>query len=93
MVSIKGKSKAAVLAALYNRSRHQGMGILDPASRLDMSESTARGMLEAGQTYFDYINGRVIKVGLASDDEFDERLYDRDLGAGAAQRAVNSLAC
>jgi len=41
------------------------------------------------QTYFDYLYGRVLKVDL-SKDEFDERLYDRDCGEGAAQRAVNS---
>lgn len=33
---------------------------------------------------------RVLKVEL-SGDEFDERLYDRDCGEGAAQRAVDSI--
>lgn len=41
-------------------------------------------------TQFDYLHGRVLKVDL-SGDEFDERLYDRDCGAGAAQRAVDSI--
>ena len=40
--------------------------------------------------YFDYLHGRVLKVDL-SGDEFDERLYDRDCGKGAAQRAVDSI--
>ena len=47
------------------------------------------GLLEK-QTYFDYLHGRVLKVEL-SGDEFDERLYDRDCGEGAAQRAVDSI--
>lgn len=33
---------------------------------------------------------RVLKVDL-SGEEFDERLYDRDCGEGAAQRAVDSI--
>ena len=37
-----------------------------------------------------YLHGRVLKVDL-SRDEFDERLYDRDCGEGAAQRAVDSV--
>ena len=41
-------------------------------------------------TYFDYLYGKVLKVDLSS-DEFDERLYDRDCGIGAARRAINSL--
>ena len=41
-------------------------------------------------TQFDYLHGRVLKVDL-SGDEFDERLYDRDCGEGAAQRAVDSV--
>ena len=47
------------------------------------------GLLEK-QTYFDYLYGRVLKVDL-SGDGFDERLYDRDCGEGAAQRAVDSI--
>ena len=47
-------------------------------------------MLLGSQTYFDYLHGRVLKVDL-SGDEFDERLYDRDCGEGAAQRAVDSV--
>lgn len=47
------------------------------------------GLLEKG-TYLGYVGGRVMKVEL-SGDEFDERLYDRDCGADAAQRAVDSI--
>lgn len=40
--------------------------------------------------YFDYLNGKVMKVDLGQ-DEFDPRLYDRDNGEGAAQRAIDNL--
>lgn len=92
MVSIKGLSKAAVLAALYNHSHAQGLGVLqfDPA---EMTESEAADILRnrGERLYFNYLKGRVIKVSLASDTEFDESLYDRDNGYGAAQRAVDSI--
>ncbi len=89
MISIKGKDKSAVLAALYNASRPMGMGHarFDPEP---MTADEARDIL-SGSRCFDYLNGRVMKVDLSSDDEFDEFLYDRDNGSGAAQRAVDSV--
>lgn len=78
--------KAAVLAALYNNSRPLGMGILhyDPAP---MTVKAAREILEGGQTYFDYLKGRVMKVDLSGDFLCTD-LYDRDNGQGAAERAL-----
>lgn len=89
MVSTKGLRKSAVLAALYNASKPQGLGFLefDPAP---MSEKEAEELLKYG-TYFDYLKGRIMKVDLRDDDEFDERLYDRDNGLGAAQRVINHI--
>ena len=55
-----------------------------------MTYDEAKGLLER-QTYFDYIKGRIMKVDLSSDTKFDEWLYDRDNGAGAAKRALESL--
>lgn len=95
-VNIDGLSKAAVLAALYNASNPQGMGFM----RFDasaMSEATAQGILNditersPRQVYFDYLQGRVMKIDLTSDTEFDPWGYDRDNGQGAAQRAVDAL--
>ena len=89
MVSTKGLRKSAVLAALYNASKPQGMGFLefDPAP---MTEKEAEELLKYG-TYFDYLKGRIMKVDLKNDDEFDERLYDRDNGLGAAQIVINHI--
>lgn len=87
-VSIVGLDKVDVLIALYNNSRPQGMGFLhyDPKP---MTRDEAEKLLQRS-TYFDYLNGRVMKVNLEGDD-FDPWLYDRDNGEGSAQRAINEL--
>jgi hypothetical protein len=88
MVSIKGLDKGAVLAALYNASKPQGMGFVyfDPTP---MSAEQGNGLLAKGAD-FDYLQGRVMKVNL-SKDEFEEWLYDRDNGPGAAEKAIAPL--
>lgn len=90
MISIKGMDKAVVLKALYDHSHCQGMSFLG-AMELNhpFNIEDARKVLERS-TYVDYCYGHVIKVDF-SGDEFDERLYDRDCGPGAAQRAVDSI--
>lgn len=89
MVEITGLSRSAVLAALYNSARPQGMGFLHYTPD-DMTEDQAKDLLKK-QAYFDYVQGRVMKVDLSRDNEFDPRLYDRDNGPGAAQRAIDSI--
>ena len=89
MVDIKGLDKARVLKALYDHSHVQGSGFLQAVPEGVVTVEHCAGLLEK-QTYFDYLHGRVLKVEL-SGDEFDERLYDRDCGEGAAQRAVDSI--
>lgn len=89
MISIEGLNKADVLAALYNASRPQGMGFMHydpkPMTREDAERLLAR------QTYFDYLHGRVMKIDLKKDIEFDEWGYDRDNGAGTALAVITSL--
>lgn len=87
MINIAKKDKAEVLAKLYNASNPQGMGFIhyDPAP---MTVEQARKLLDGGQTYFDYLKGRVMKVDL-SGDTLDPALYDRDNGHGAAFAAIN----
>ena len=88
MIDLTNKDKAEVLAKLYNNSKPQGLGLLhfDPKP---MTVEEARILLDSGQTYFDYLQGRVLKVDL-SGDELNPFLYDRDNGPGAAERAINS---
>lgn len=91
MIDIRKKDKAAVLAALYNHSRPQGMGFLhyDPAP---MSHDEARAIMAAteGRGYFDYLKGRVMKVDI-SGNTLNPGGYDHDLGPGAAARAVATV--
>lgn len=99
-VDISGLSKASVLAALYNRSKAQGMGWLHfdptPMTEADAAKEIAKLTDDCefprrhGQFYFDYLNGRVMKVDL-SGDTFNPAMYDRDNGAGAAQRVIDQL--
>lgn len=90
-ISIKGLDKAEVLAALYNNSQPLGMGFLAPGHSEQLSVEVAKAIIrETDDLYFDYLRGRVMKVDL-NGDEFDPRLYDRDNGSGAAQRALAPL--
>ena len=95
MVNFSGHSKAKVLAALWNGSHCQGMSFFaaNPTHNT-MTEAEAQQIIDerGSNLYFDYLEGRVLKVDLRGDVEaFDERLYDRDCGDGAAQKAINGL--
>lgn len=89
MINIKGLDKAEILMSLYNNSRPQGMGFLH-ATPEDMTIEEAREILKLQQD-FDYLHGRVMKIDLTSDEEFDPWLYDRDIGDGAAEEIINKL--
>jgi len=87
-ISLVGLSKAAVLAALYNASKPQGMGFLQFNPK-PMNEEKASELLKQA-TNFDYLNGRGMKIDL-SGDELDVWGYDRDNGKGAVQRVIDEL--
>jgi hypothetical protein len=99
-IDISGLSKAAVLAALYNGSRQFGMGFMHSRGQSEMTEEEAQKLIDSGddpdyadkrrELYFDYLHGRVLKVNLAG-DSFSPSLYDRDVGQGAAARAIEKL--
>ena len=90
-INIKGLDKAEVLAALYNASQQQGMGFFHARGQSGMNVEQARQEIEKNPAlYFDYLHGRVMKISLKH-DEMEERLYDRDNGNGAAQRALSHL--
>lgn len=97
MVSIEGLDKADVLLALWNHAQMQGLSFLaftgeltKAAAENAISEHTHTGMDGEPRIYFDYLNGKVLKVDIAK-DEFDPYLYDRDNGIGSAQRAIDLL--
>lgn len=89
MVNIEGLDKAEVLRYLYNASHVQGMGYLQ-ARKESMTRDEAASILER-TTYIDYLYGKVMKINFESDYSFDERLYDRDNGQGAAQKVIDNL--
>lgn len=88
-MNIKGLDKAEVLVALFNASKQQGMGFGDPRGDSDMNVETAREIV-VQRTDFDYLYGRVMKIGIGG-DEVETRLYDRDNGHGAVERAIAHL--
>lgn len=89
-MNIKHLKKEYVLAALYNSSKAQGMGIFQ-ADNKAMTPTEAKQILdESPNKYFDYLKGRVMKIDLST-DEVNFRLYDRGLGEGAGERAVMGI--
>lgn len=89
MISIKGLNKAEVLKVLYDHSRYIGLGFLHAVPEGTVTVEHCEELLKE-TTDFDYLYGKVLKVDLGR-DEFDEWLYDRDCGEGAAQRAIDSI--
>ncbi len=90
-MNIAGLDKAEVLAALYNGSRQQGMGFMRARGATGMTVEQAREEITKNpQMYFDYLQGRVMKISLR-DDELSTALYNRDNGQGAAEAIISSL--
>lgn len=81
-----GLTQAEALMALFNHAKTQGLGAMHFRAR-NMEVKEAEELLK-DQTYFDYHEGRVMKVQIG--DEINPRLYDRDNGEGAAERALRS---
>ena len=94
-VNTKGVPKEAVLAALYNNASGRGIGLmlqlLNPGSERITAEDAAACIKSNESLYFDYLNGKCLKVDLKNDNEFDPYLYDREYGEGAAESAIAPL--
>jgi len=90
-IDVKGIDKAELLAALYNNSQPLGMGFL-VAKAEPMTKAAAQAVLDnqAGDTYFDYLQGRVMKIDIGG-DTLNTWGYDRDNGAGSVARVVADL--
>lgn len=91
-VNISTLDKAELLAALYNRAKPQGLGMLhyDPAP---MTVDQAKELLNkriSHELYFDYLAGRVMKIDITS-DVMKTRLYNRDNGENAAEKVACAL--
>lgn len=86
-MDISKLSKPKVLAALFNSAKPLGMGILHFKPEHVMDEKEAAEILES-QTFFDYLEGRVMKVNLGG-DILNTYNYNRDNGENAAENAIN----
>ena len=87
MLNIKGLNKAELLVELYNNALLFGLDI--EMNLVKLTYDDAFKLLEENSR-FDQLYGKILKIDL-SGDEFDERLYDRDNGAGKAQSVVVKL--
>ena len=93
-MNVQGLSRARILKALYNNTT-----VIAPVARItgearptpmttDEAEGVILGRAEGGyDLYFDYLFGRMVKTNLEG-DVLDLRLYDRDNGPGAGERAI-----
>lgn len=98
MINIEGLDKAKVLHALWHASHAQGISFLgftggfplERAEELIKKRYDNRGEEDSYRLYFDYVDGHVIKCNLGG-DTFDEYLFDRDCGEGAAAKAIENL--
>ncbi len=88
-ISLEGLDKPTVLAALFNGSQPQGLGFLQYNPE-PMTAEQAQERFGDCSRYFDYLDGRVMKVDLAG-DELYTGLYNRGNGAGAAEAIINLL--
>lgn len=76
---------AEVLAALFNASKAQNMGLYQPWTA-QMRVEEAEELLKEGTT-FDYVRGRVLKIRLEN-GAVNTRLYDRDIGKGRGRQVI-----
>lgn len=86
-VRLNNVTREAALAALFNRAKPQGLGMLQYDKAHVMTENEAMLVLMNGD-YVDYLEGRVIKVDFKNPEEIDTTLYDRDNGKDAGEGAV-----
>lgn len=90
LVDVKGINKAELLAALYNASHAQGMGIYEATSAPMTKEEASKLLSNTPRMYFDYLKGRIMKISVL-DDQVDPWGYDRDNGSGSVARIVAKL--
>ena len=90
VVNIEGLDKTKVLLALWNASKEQGNSFLGNLSGEPLTAEEAEAEINRRSGNLDYVKGRVIKCNI-SDGTFNPWGFDRDLGEGAAARAIEGL--
>lgn len=89
-MNIQGLNKAEVLATLYNNAKPQGLGFLHYDPKEMTTEEAEYILSESKDKYFDYLQGRVMKISLEKDEVYTW-LYNRDNGDGAAEKVISRL--
>ena len=96
LINVKGLDHAEILAALFNNAQPKGIGVL--VARLPsmptepMTRDEANEYIKASGSFFDYIQGRPIKVYIEGSMLCRADLYDRDNGGeGSAARIIAGL--
>ena len=94
-INIAELDKVECFRRLYNNSKPQGMGLMIAVPE-DMSYTEATSIFnemynpKTREAYFDYVKGRVMKVGISAQEVRSSYLYDRDLGPGACSRVIEA---
>jgi len=86
-VSIKGLDKNMLLKKLWQNAKPASFFVVN---NLPPEEWDDKAASKAVTNYVDYYCGRYIKCDLTG-DEVSPRNYDRDYGAGAFAKVVDSL--
>ena len=81
--------KAEILMLLYNRAVSPDMSVYFRKPE-PMKLEEAKEIIATGQTYFDYLYGRVMKINLAA-NTLDTTLYNRDNGYMAAENMLKDF--
>lgn len=89
LIDISGLDKYEVTAALHAGTHSQGLGVLHDTGALTADELRT-AFPDGIPEYFDYLRGRVMKVGLTK-DSFNPRGYDMDNYPGAAADVIARL--
>ena len=94
-IDISKLDNVEVFRRLYNNSKLQGMSFLQ-AVTTDMTYDKATEIFNShwnnnrGTAYFDYVQGRVMKIKMSETEILSTLGYDRDLGQGACNRVVEA---
>lgn len=100
-MDITNLSKPKVLAALFNAAKPLGLGYLQYNHHHLMDETEAATLLE-NQDWFDYVEGRLMKVSIVSQSrallygktettELNTSMYNLNNGENAAENALSQL--
>ncbi len=89
-MDIQKYDKIEVFRVLFDRAQFQGLGLLHNDPKAMTRKEAEDVMASSRNLYFDYVEGRVMKVNLLT-NELNTALYNRDNGSNAAEDAIRTL--